>query len=166
MTDRLGESAIDAGFEVQTYALSAAVYVERDDEILLLKRAEGTALAGQWFIPGGAVEPGELPEEGARRELREEAGIHIEGDLELVGAYPLYAYGVDILQLTYRGQVPDDTEVAISGEHDGAMWVRPADMRALLNDDFVEEVAQGDERIRSILGHVTADLDRYMARVR
>ena len=45
--DRLGASAIEAGIDVPMYALSAVVYAERGDEILLLKRAEGTALAGQ-----------------------------------------------------------------------------------------------------------------------
>ena len=59
----------DGSFDVQLYALSAVVYAERGDEILLLKRAGG-ALSGQWFLPGGAVERGELPEDGARRELR------------------------------------------------------------------------------------------------
>src|SRR5262245_8821570 len=52
------------------YALSAVVYAERGDEILLLKRAEGSALAGQFFLPGGLVEPKELPEDGARRVVR------------------------------------------------------------------------------------------------
>src|SRR6476659_812543 len=106
--------AADPSFDVQLLALSAVVYVERGDEILLLKRAAGSALAGQWFLPGGAVERDELPEDGARRELREEAGIEIDGDLELIGAYPIHAYGVDMVQLSYRGRVGDDAEVTIS----------------------------------------------------
>src|SRR4051812_23729268 len=111
MSDRLGPNAIDAGFDVPLYALGAVVYVERGDEILLLKRAEGSALAGQWFLPGGAIERDELPEDGARRELQEEAGIEIDGDLELIGAYPIHAYGLDMVQLSYRGRVADDAEV-------------------------------------------------------
>ena len=55
-----------AGFSPTMYMLSAVVYAERDGQILLLKRAEGSALAGQWFLPGGAVDPGERPEEAAR----------------------------------------------------------------------------------------------------
>ena len=82
------------------YALSAVVYAERGDEILLLKRAEGSALAGQYFLPGGLVEPGELPEDGARRELAEEAGIEIAGGLELIGCYPIHVYGYAMLQLS------------------------------------------------------------------
>ena len=156
---------MDAGFDVPLYALGAVVYVERGDEILLLKRAAGSALAGQWFLPGGAIERGELPEDGARRELREEAGIEIEGELEMIGAYPIHVYGLDMVQLSYRGRVADDAEVVISHEHDGARWVRPQDMRALLSETFIAELANGDARVESILRHVATDLDRYLRRI-
>lgn len=165
MTDQLGPDAAAAGFDVPMYALGAVVYVERGDEILLLKRAEGSALAGQWFLPGGAIERDELPEEGARRELREEAGIEIEGDLELIGAYPIHVYGVDLLQLSFRGRVAADVEVTISHEHDGAQWVRPADMQALLSDTFITELAAGNERVEFLLRQVAADLDLYLRRI-
>jgi 8-oxo-dGTP pyrophosphatase MutT (NUDIX family) len=97
--DDLG--SYDGSFDVQLYGLSAVVYAERGSEILLLKRAGG-ALAGQWFLPGGAVERDELPEDGARRELQEESGLDIVGELDLVGAYPMWVYGGDCLQLSYR----------------------------------------------------------------
>jgi len=147
------------------YALSAVVYVERGDEILLLQRAEGSALAGQWFLPGGMVEPGELPEAGARRELLEEAGLEIDGELELVGCYPMHVYGYDTLQLSYRGAISAAGSVVISHEHDGARWVKAADMRALLTDDVLDGIATGDERILVLLRHIRTDLDRYLARM-
>jgi 8-oxo-dGTP pyrophosphatase MutT (NUDIX family) len=146
------------------YALSAVVYAERDGQILLLQRAEGSALAGQWFLPGGLVEPGERPEEGARRELFEESGLRIDGDLELVGAYQMFVYGGDCLQLSYRGAlVPGDVE--ISDEHDGARWVDPVEMRALLTDEVIETIAQGNERASALVREVRTDLDRYLVRI-
>lgn len=165
MSDRPAPNAVDAGFDVPMYALGAVVYVERNDEILLLKRAEGSALAGQWFLPGGAIERGELPEEGAKRELREEAGIEIEGELELIGAYPMFVYGVNMLQLSYRGRVDAAAEITISHEHEGAQWVRPHDMQALLNDDFITQLANGDHRVESMLRHIANDLDLYIRRI-
>lgn len=146
-----------------TFVLSTAIYVERDGEILLLKRAEGGAMAGQWFLPGGMVEPGELPEEGARRELWEEAGLEIESDLELVGAYPMFIYGHDTIQLTYRGPAAPG-EPRVSPEHDGARWVDPARMRAALTDDAIEAIAQGHAPVVSLVRHIRTDLDRYLRR--
>lgn len=147
------------------FALSTVVYAERGDEILLLQRAEGSAMAGQWFLPGGMVEAGETPEQGARRELVEESGLEIDGPLELVGCYLMQVYGYDTLQLSYRGRVAEGREAAISHEHDGARWVRAADMQALLSDETIEAMAQGDERITTLLRNIRTDLDHYRARI-
>jgi 8-oxo-dGTP diphosphatase len=151
----------DGDFHPTLYALSAVVYAERGDQILLLKRAGG-ALEGQWFLPGGAVDPGERPEVAARRELLEESGLHIEGELELVGAYPIWVYGGDCLQLSYRGRVADG-DVALSHEHDDQLWVDPLDMRALLTDEVIESIAHGDERVTQLVQGVRDDLHRYLA---
>ena len=156
--------AASSEFEPAQYALSAVVYAERGDEILLLQRAEGSAMAGQWFLPGGFVEPGELPEEGARRELFEEGGVRIDGDLEIVGCYPMFVYGYDMLQISYRGRVAAG-DVTISHEHDGARWVKAADMRALLTDGVIAEMAGGSEDVVGLLGHIRTDLDHYLARM-
>ena len=145
------------------YHLSAVVYAERDGEILLLHRAGG-ALSGQWFLPGGGVEDGETPEEGARRELAEEAGISIDGELELVGAYPMEVYGGHWLQLSYRGRAADG-EVVVSDEHDGARWVDPRRMRATLTDGYIDALAAGDPRVGALVANVRDDLDRYLRRV-
>ena len=150
-------------WDIPRYALSAAVYVERDGQILLVKRAMG-ALTGQWYVPGGAAERGELPEEAARRELREEAGLEIDGELELVGVFPMFVYGHDALQVTFRGAAADG-EVVLSDEHDGARWVDPVEMRAVLTDEVLDGIAKGDDRVRTLLHHIRADLDRYLARV-
>lgn len=151
--------------EPARYALSAVVYAERGDEILLLQRAAGSALAGQWFLPGGMVEPGELPEEAARRELFEEAGVEIDGGLEIIGCYPMFVYGYDTLQISYRGRVAGGSDVVVSNEHDGARWAKASDMRALLTDEVLAGIAGGREDIVDLLRHIRTDLDRYLARV-
>jgi 8-oxo-dGTP diphosphatase len=152
------------GHTPRCYVVSAAVYLERDNQILLLERAEGGAMAGQWFLPGGMVEAHELPEEGARRELEEETGLTVEGDLELVGAYPMHIYGRDTLQLTYRGRAGAG-EPRVSAEHRAARWVDPWQMRALLTDETIEAIAEGRAQVRTMVEHIRVDLDRYLQRI-
>ncbi len=54
-------------------------------EVLLLRRAVEPG-RGAWDLPAGYLEPGESPEEAARRETLEEAGFGVEL-LRLVGVY-------------------------------------------------------------------------------
>ena len=163
-TDDPLRSDLGARARPSTYALSSAVYVERSGSILLLKRAAGGAMAGQWFLPGGLVDPGELPEVAARREVREESGLDLEGELEIVGAYPMYIYGRDTLQLTYRGRATQG-EPRLSREHDAARWVDPVAMRAALTDEAIAAISQGHEAVREMVEHIRTDLDRYLRRV-
>lgn len=65
----------------------AAVF---DDEgrILLIQRADN----GRWAMPGGALEVGETPAQGAVRETLEETGVHSEA-IKLVGMFDSRLHG-------------------------------------------------------------------------
>jgi 8-oxo-dGTP diphosphatase len=58
-----------------------AVLVD-DDRLLLIRRGRGPA-QGEWSIPGGRVEGGELLRAAVVREVEEECGIEIVVDREL-----------------------------------------------------------------------------------
>ena len=57
--------------------LTSLVYIERDGRYLVLHRTkkEHDENGGKWIGVGGKFEPGESPEECARREVREETGL-------------------------------------------------------------------------------------------
>jgi hypothetical protein len=76
----------------------------------------------------------------------------------------MYVYGYDMLQISYRGRVADG-DVTISHEHDGARWVKASDMRALLSDEMIADMASGNEDVARLLVHIRTDLDRYLASV-
>lgn len=65
------------------YVLSVLVYVQRGDEVLVMRRNKEPNL-GLWIAPGGKVEVGESPHETARREMLEETGLLVD-DLRLRG---------------------------------------------------------------------------------
>ncbi|HEY8491411.1 MAG TPA: NUDIX hydrolase [Dehalococcoidia bacterium] len=50
--------------------------VERDGRVLLARRRYAP-YRGWWDVPGGFLEEGEHPEDGIRRELREETGLTV-----------------------------------------------------------------------------------------
>ncbi len=53
------------------------VVFNQDGHVLLVKRGRPPR-AGQWSIPGGLIDVGELLADAARREVREECAIEIE----------------------------------------------------------------------------------------
>jgi len=147
--------------ELDSYALCTAIYAERDDgKILLLKRAEGTAMAGFHFLPGGIVDPGEEPFQAAARELQEESGLTFAGQPRMVGCYPLFIYGRNFLNLTFRGVVQG--ELATSHEHTDHEWVTPQDWAALFTPDAIDNMADGNEQVRTLLTGIGADAKRYL----
>jgi ADP-ribose pyrophosphatase YjhB (NUDIX family) len=71
---------------------SSALCVDDEGRVLLSRRGIPPD-EGRWDFPGGFLEEGEHPLEGARRELKEEAGVEIEL-LDLVGIW-MDRYGSD-----------------------------------------------------------------------
>ncbi len=55
--------------------VSAVALVDRDNRVLIARRAESRPMAGLWEFPGGKIEAGESPESALIRELHEELGI-------------------------------------------------------------------------------------------
>ncbi len=154
----------ETSLDLTTFALSTAVYAERTDgSILLLQRAEGTAMAGTWFLPGGLVDPGEEPFAAAARELREETGLELGAPLRMVGCYPMWIYGRDMLQLTFRGRVQGGDETVISTEHTAHRWIDPEQFAAQFDAEAVTALAAGDDRVRRLLQAIRTDAERYLS---
>ena len=59
---------------IERVEVAVGAVVRRADKLLLVRRGREPG-AGEWSVPGGRVEPGELLVEAVVRELREETGL-------------------------------------------------------------------------------------------
>ena len=68
-------------YTVPQFNVHVDAIVRRGDQILIMKRAMGV-MSGAWYFPGGSLEEHESPEQGVRREIREETELVVD-DLRL-----------------------------------------------------------------------------------
>jgi 8-oxo-dGTP diphosphatase len=108
-----------------------AVVVDRLDRptrVLAARRTRPPALAGQWELPGGKVEPGEQPLDALHRELVEELGVGVRCGDELVpdegSAWPL----TPGLELRAWWCEVTDGEPRLSEAHDDLRWLSAAEL--------------------------------------
>ncbi|MFD5342074.1 NUDIX hydrolase [Streptomyces hawaiiensis] len=105
----------------QTIVASCVLLLDAEDRMLLLRYADGQPAAGLWGLPGGMLDHGEDPVGAARRELHEETGICLAGDLRFIG----YDHRADVLGTGpvidfyfHGGRLPAGQPVRPSSEHD------------------------------------------------
>ena len=119
-------------------------------ELLLQHRAAWSHHGGTWGTPGGALHAGELPQDGALREVREELGL-LATDLVLgepsVDDHGGWSYTTVLAEPTRAIEVSD---LRLDGESDGADWVLLA---ALDQVDLHPGFAAALPRLRPLLLH-------------
>jgi 8-oxo-dGTP diphosphatase len=119
--------------------------LERPSTLLAARRTEPPRLAGGWELPGGKVEPGELPLAALHRELAEELGVRVEIGPELTAPDgvgwllpPSHLMRVWLVRVTEGVPAPiedhDEIRILSPGEWLDVAWL-PADVpivRALI----------------------------------
>ncbi len=85
--------------------VAAAVLVERDGEVLLVRRVNNPHI-GLWTLPAGFIDAGEDPARAAERECLEETGLLVRvtklievipGQEHPVGAHIVIAYRAEVM---------------------------------------------------------------------
>ena len=121
------------------------------DRVLLVKRAH-PPIQGQWSIPGGVLEVGEMVRDAAIREAREETGLIVEPG-ELLGVYDRilrdpekrvqYHYVlIDFLCRAVGGQLQAATDAA------EVRWFTREELTALnLAEDTQDVIQKGFQRL-------------------
>lgn len=140
-------------YEYPRPALTVDVVVfaldEQDLKVMLIER-DLPPFSGGWALPGGFVHVDETLEEAARRELREETGLH---DIYLEQLYTFGAVDRDprerVVSVAYYALVNlAGHEVAASTDARNAAWFALADLPRLAFDhDAI--LAAAHERLRA-----------------
>ncbi len=96
--------------------IGAVCYIRQNSRVLLQLKAEGRFGGGWWNAPGGKVEDGETPEEGAIRETKEETSMDVS-DLRSHGVITFYFgetqapdYYLHVFSATHFVGEPHDSE--------------------------------------------------------
>jgi ADP-ribose pyrophosphatase YjhB (NUDIX family) len=97
------------------------IIVEHGGRVLLQQRAIDPR-RGFWTFPGGFLEFGEMPEDGAHRETKEEVGL----DVTIEALHGVYARpNVGIVLVVYRGTSDSDAAIVGDFESMAVQWCAP-----------------------------------------
>jgi ADP-ribose pyrophosphatase YjhB (NUDIX family) len=116
-----------------------------NDRVLLVKRAH-PPIQGQWSIPGGVLEVGELVRDAAIREAREETGLVIEPG-ELLGVYDRILHNAE-KRVQYHYVLIDFLCRVVGGELRAASdaaevrWFTREELGALMLAEDTQDVIQ------------------------
>lgn len=116
----------------ETVVVAAAILRDGDEghDLLIARRNAPEKLAGLWEFPGGKLEPGEDPRQGAARELAEELGVTVELGEELTSqSAPEYESGrgwrlneKTVMRLFLGRLTGDSAAPAPLQDHDRLEW--------------------------------------------
>lgn len=146
-----------------TRDFTVATFVVHDDKLLMLYHDK----LGMWLPPGGHIEPNELPDEAAVREVWEETGVEVElvGERALPVDYPrqlIIPRGVQVeriapghehVDFVYFARPVGDTRVAPGPGVSRVGWYTKAQLDRL---PLTEEMRLWVERALAALGSEAA----------
>lgn len=111
---------------------AAACHVVCGNVSLWLKQPVGKAAAGSWVMPGGKLEPGESPLDGALRELFEETGIATTPqNTVFIGTFYIVRPEAHFTFHAFRVFLDQLPTVHLSHEHTDSCWATLEELKQM-----------------------------------
>ena len=88
-------------------------YCIKDNKVVAIKYKKGHNKEGYYDMPGGKIEDGELPEDAAIREIKEETRIEVNNPIhkgKLIVDAPTRQYELDVFVVYEISGEPEETE--------------------------------------------------------
>ena len=158
-----GEGPPDLASELELSAprLRASVVCQAEGHLLVVRLRDPATGLEALYPPGGGVEPGESPEETARRETLEETGlrVRVEPAVKVMERYPFRWGGVDYdvtthyFAATLEGAFEPPRRVVDAPYNLGASWVPVAE--ALVAMAIHPAIASACARVVRLAKHAT-----------
>jgi 8-oxo-dGTP diphosphatase len=124
--------------------IGVKAFIEKDEKILFIKRSEKYEhLNEAWDIPGGRLDFGEEPEEGLKRELKEETGLELNEIKQILYAITVFKNEeTQIVRITYLC-ILKDGQPQLSQEHTELQWIPTQELKTLqFKDKILEKTMQ------------------------
>ena len=115
----------------------------KDGKYLVLQRSKEKypGVGAKWDIPGGRIDVDTGLMENLNREVLEETGLVVDGELKLINAQDILKTDKHVVRLTYTGFA--DGEVKLSDEHSEYKWLSLEDVKKLEPmDKYFKEVLE------------------------
>lgn len=134
-----------------THSVAVVGAVMRDDGLILAIRRRDN---GEWQPPGGVLELGETIEDGLRREVFEETGVHVE-PVALTGVYKNMVRHV--VALAFRC-VPVSGEPHPTDEAAEVRWFTVEEVRGQMTPAFATRITDALTDAVTIRTHNGVDI--------
>ena len=146
--------------KISNHVIVVGAVVEKDGKILLVQEKQPLAY-GLWNTPAGWIDYGEIPIEGAKREVKEETGYEIDIN-GLLGIYiwsPSNIKDRVVCKIVFRASVSGGTLNFPKDEMLDARWFEPSEILAMKDSELrgirkeIEDFVNGKNYPVDIIRH-------------
>ncbi|KKQ94069.1 MAG: NUDIX hydrolase [Candidatus Woesebacteria bacterium GW2011_GWB1_39_10b] len=132
--------------DIHTHVILVAGFVQKGDKYLIARRkSDDPQAGGKWSLPGGKVDfdiGGQIIEKTLQREINEEVGVKITGEIEFLGNNAfIRSSGHHVVALVFLCYWKSGIAKPLEG-HDKILWLTLEELRNFKDADpfFIETI--------------------------